>query len=130
MRFPGKEVKRMSRSSARLLYWSPRVLAAAFALFLSLFALDVFNEAHGFWHTVLAFSIHLIPSAIIVAVLVAAWRWEWIGAGLFTLVAVFYAWQVLPRHVDWAATISLPLLVMAALFLVNWVERAKVRAVL
>ena len=47
--FPGKEVKRMSRSAARLLYWSPRILTIAFGIFISLFALEAFNQFHGFW---------------------------------------------------------------------------------
>ena len=38
----------MSRVAARLLYWSPGTFSIAFAIFLSLFALDVFNEVHGF----------------------------------------------------------------------------------
>jgi hypothetical protein len=33
----------------RLLFWSPRVLCVAFAIFLSLFALDVFSEGLGVW---------------------------------------------------------------------------------
>lgn len=120
----------MTHFAARLLYWSPRILGIAFALFLSIFALDVFDEAHGFWPTALALCIHLIPTAVIAAVLVLAWRWEWAGAGLFSLAAALYAWTVLPRHVDWAVTLGLPLLIIAALFLANWVERAKLHAAL
>jgi len=70
----------MSRSAARLLFWSPRILAIALAIFLSLFALEAVNEFHGLWRTALAFSIGLVPALIVVAVLAAAWKWEWIGA--------------------------------------------------
>lgn len=115
----------MSRSVASLLYWSPRTLAIAFAVFLSAFALDVFNEAHGFGPVLVAFSIHIVPAVIVVAVLIAAWRWEWIGAVLFASIAAIYAWSVLPGHVSWVLTIDLPLLAIAALFLVNWIERAQ-----
>ncbi len=117
----------MSHFAARLLYWSPRVLAIAFAAFISIFALDVFGETHGFWITALALSIHLIPAAIVVAVLLLAWRWEWVGALLFTLTAAFYAWWALPRHLNWAVIIGGPLLVIAGLFLANWIERSKLR---
>lgn len=120
----------MSRSSARLLFWSPRILAIAFTLFLALFSLDAFNQVQGFWQTVLAFSLHLIPVAVVGAILIIAWRWEWVGAGLFALVALQYALKVLPRHVDWALTIAAPLLLIAALFLTNWIERAKLRSAL
>ncbi|MGB8031604.1 MAG: hypothetical protein WCF30_18280 [Terracidiphilus sp.] len=121
----------MSRLSARLLYWSPRILAIALAIFLSLFALEAFNEFHVFWKCILAFCIGLLPAAIVAAILSVAWRWEWVGAALFALAALYYAWSwtVPPRHMNWTATagISGPLLVIAALFLANWIERAKLR---
>jgi hypothetical protein len=118
----------MSRCLTSLLYWSPRVLGIAFALFLSFFALDVFREAHGLWSILSAFSVHLIPAAIVSAVLVIAWRHEWVAAVLFALAAAFYAWTVLPAHLDWALLVAGPLAVIAGLFFLNWVERGKLRA--
>lgn len=115
----------MSRVSARVLYWSPRILAILFAAFISIFALDVFGETHGFVQTALALAIHLIPTAIVAAILIVAWQWEWVGAALFLLFAAWYAWWALPKHLDWVAIISTPLLVIAALFLAGWIERAK-----
>lgn len=115
----------MSPFTARLLYWSPRILSILFAVFLSLFALDVFSEAHGFWPTALALAIHLAPAIVVLVVLALAWRREWIGSALFSLAAVFYAVRVLPRHLDWAIVIALPLLVIASLFLASWIERSK-----
>lgn len=123
----------MSRSTAKLLYWSPRILSIGFAIFLSLFALDVFDEFHGFWRIVAAFAIHLIPALIIVAVLIVAWRWEWIGAGLFLLGAVYYAMHMLHRNMSyWPAVvgISLPLVLIAILFLTSWIERSELRSAL
>jgi len=121
----------MSRLSARLLFWSPRILTILFVLFLSAFALEAFNDFQVFWKCVLAFCIGLLPAAIVAAILAVAWRWEWVGAALFTLAAVYYAWSwtIPPRHMQWEATagISGPLLVIAGLFLANWIERAKVR---
>jgi hypothetical protein len=120
----------MSRSVARLLLWSPRILTIAFALFVSIFALDVFGEFHGFWRVALALAIHLIPTFIVIAVLVAAWKWEWIGAAVFASLAAWYCWMAM--HKPWFGwsvilAIPLPLLVIAGLFLVNWIERAKLR---
>ena len=63
-----------------LLFWTPRVLCLLFAVFLSLFALDVFNEGYGFWKTILALFMHLVPTSIVLAVLAISWRWEWAGA--------------------------------------------------
>ena len=120
----------MSRSFARLLFWSPRILTSAFALFVSIFALDVFAEFHGFWRVALALAIHLIPTFIVIAVLVVAWKWEWIGAVVFASLAAWYCWTSI--HKPWFGwsvilAIPLPLLVIACLFLVNWIERAKLR---
>lgn len=112
----------------RLLYWSPRVLSIGLAAFLSLFALDVFNEPQGFWLTGLALMIHLAPALLVVAMLIAAWRWEWVGALLFALLAAVYTRDVLPKHPDWAAIVSAPLLLIAALFLTDWIVRIRVRA--
>ena len=78
----------MNTASRRLLFWTPRVICIAFAIFLSLFALDVFNEGYGFGKTLLALLIHLVPVYIVLLVLAIAWRWEWIGAAGFAGLAL------------------------------------------
>jgi len=111
----------------RLLFWSPRVLCIAFALFISLFALDVFNEGLGVVKTIAALSMHLIPTAIIVVVLAVSWRWEWVGGVLFVALGILYlarAWH----HPSWVVVISGPLFLVGALFLVDWSKRAEIRA--
>jgi lysylphosphatidylglycerol synthetase-like protein (DUF2156 family) len=117
----------MSTTSRRLLFWTPRVLSLAFAIFLSLFALDVFQEGHGFWRTLAALMIHLIPTALVLLVLLVAWRWEWVGALGYAGLALWYAKGVWRRHPDWVVVIAGPMLVMAALFLVNWLKHAELR---
>ena len=112
----------MTTSSRRLLFWTPRVISIAFAIFLSLFALDVFNEGYGFWKSLLVLSIHLVPAFSVLVVLAIAWRWEWIGAAGFAGLAMWYAKGVWRRHPDWVATIAGPLLVIAVLFLANWLQ--------
>jgi hypothetical protein len=111
----------------RLLFWSPRVLCIAFALFLSLFALDVFSEGLGVGKTIVAFSIHLIPTAIIAAVLALSWRWEWVGGILSIAAGILYLIRA-RHHPDWVVVISGPLFVLGALFLLNWWKRAEIRA--
>lgn len=120
----------MGRLALRLLYWSPRVLSIAFAFFLSLFALDIFREAMGWWPMAVALLVHLIPTAILAGVLVLAWRWEWTGAAIYTLAAVLYGTRVLPQHPSWFFSIAAPLLGIATLFLLNWINRSKMRAAL
>lgn len=114
----------MNHGEGRFWFWLPRTAAIIFAAFLSLFALDIFQLAHGFWQTALALSIHLIPSVVILAVLVVAWQWEWAGAILFALLAVVYMAMVLSsRHPSWALGISGPLLAIAGMFLLSWIKR-------
>ena len=110
-----------------LFFWTPRVLGFLFAGFLSLFALDVFNEGYGPWKTVLAFGIHLIPTFLVLAALAASWRWEWMGVLLFGGLAAYYV--VMTRgHQHWSAyaLISGPLLVTGLLFLVDWIYRTRI----
>jgi hypothetical protein len=119
----------MKEPVKRLLFWSPRILCIAFALFISLFALDVFGEGLGLWKTILALLIHLIPTAFIVVVLAVSWRWEWVGGVLFIAVGILYLSN--PRtwhHPSWIVVISGPLFVVGALFLLNWWKGAEIRA--
>jgi hypothetical protein len=103
----------------RVLFWAPRLLCIAFILFLSLFALDTFDEFNGFGPATVALLIHLVPSFIFTAVLLFAWMWDWIGAVLFSAFAVFYAATNF-RHPSWVLTISGPLFVVGLLFLASW----------
>lgn len=118
----------MNTRTKRLLYWTPRVLCLVFAIFLSLFALDVFGEGYGFWETVVALFMHLVPTFIVLIVLAIAWRWEWVGAVLFCGLAVFYVvwtWGRFPFGTYLA--ISGPLLLVGVLFLLNWRRRDELR---
>ena len=97
-------------------------------MFVSLFALDVFGESHGFRETIYALLIHLIPTYIVVIVLVIAWRWEWIGAILFIALGMFYidlTWGRFPWFTYLA--ISGPLFLVGILFAFNWVYRVQLR---
>ena len=116
----------MGVTSRRLLFWTPRVLCIAFALFLSLFALDVFGQGLGFWKTLSALMIHLIPTFIVVALLAVAWRREWIGAVGFVGAGGLYA-KIAWGHPDYILTISVPLFVLAVLFLANWLKHTELR---
>jgi hypothetical protein len=104
------------------------VLCIGFALFLGVFALDVFGEGYGFWKTILALLIHLIPTWLVLAVLAASWRWPWVGAVLFpALVCLYIAWTALRMH--WLAYLLIagPLFLLGVLFLLDWLVRHRVR---
>jgi len=105
----------------RLLFWTPRVLCILFAVFISLFALDVFGEGYTFWEMLLGFLIHLIPTGIVLVVLVISWRWEWVGGILFIALGVAYlvmSWN----KFHWSAYVAIsgPLFLIGVLFLISW----------
>ena len=94
----------MKRPARRLLFWTPRVLCLLFALFISLFALDVFGEGYGFWETLWALLMHLVPTIAVLIVLAIAWRWEWVGGILFIALGVFYI-VLAGSRVHWSASL-------------------------
>jgi len=119
----------MSAGLKRGLFWIPRILGILFAVFLSLFALDVFGEDRSFWETALALLIHLIPVYVVVIALVLAWRWAWVGAVVFTALAALYVILGWGRfHWSAYAVISGPLTLLGFLFHLNWIHRAQLRA--
>jgi len=120
----------MTAVQKKVLYWAPRGPGLAFALFLCLFALDVFGEGLGFWRTLLALLMHLVPVFVYLLFLALAWRWEWIGAVFLTILGCLQMRLMLSRHMPWEswALIAGPLWVLAALFLANWLKRKELRA--
>ena len=118
----------MSRGEKRLLYWAPRGLGIAFAVFISLFALHVFGEGYGFPDVVVAFLIHLVPTYLVLIALAIAWRWEWVGAAVFWALGAFYIW-LFRGDFDPVAflLISGPLFLTGGLFLVNWIYRDQLK---
>ncbi len=121
----------MTRIQGRLLFWVPRILSIAFACSITIFALDVFSEHLSFWQTALSLAIHLIPTCILVAAVVIAWRWEWVGAVVFGAFGALYIAMTLPRHhPDWILFIAGPALLVSGLFLADWIKRSSVRATL
>ena len=113
----------------RLLFWTPRILCLLFAAFLSIFAADVFGEGYGFWKTVLALLIHLIPTWLVLIMLAIAWRWEWAGGILLTGLGAFYLIAFWGRF-PWSTylCISGPLFLVGILFFLNWLCRGELRA--
>ena len=106
----------------RAMLWAPRLLAAAVSLFLAAFSLDAFGGAATFGAALPDFLIHLLPAAMVLAIVALSWNREWIGAVTFTALAVAYA-VAARAHPSWIATISGPLLVVAALYAWNWMRR-------
>jgi hypothetical protein len=95
--------------------WSPRILAILYIIFISLFALDIFSMGLTGWDVVVGLLMHLIPSMMIILALIIAWRSEVVGSIAFLLVGIWFALR-------WGGYgwLSVPLFVIAALFLLFW----------
>lgn len=118
----------MTGTMDRWLRWTPRALGLAFALFLGVFALDVFDGQHGFVQTLVALGMHLLPTLLVLATIALAWRWPWLGALVCLGLA---AWHIGPgpRHLslDSYLIIDGPLVLMALLFGLDALRRGRHR---
>jgi hypothetical protein len=119
----------MNKTTKQAIYWTPRIMGILFILFLSIFALDVFDEGFGFWATLGALIIHLLPSILLAIAVALAWRWEWIGTVIFVGWSVFYIVTArgFPLSV-YLMIAGIPFLV-GILFLVDWIYRKELHPV-
>ena len=103
-----------------LLVWTPRVLAILFALFISMFAMDVFQEKAGFWQTAVALGMHMIPTALIVLVLIVCWRYPFAGV-LFIGLGLAYIFGFPGRRFPFMTYVVIagPLLLCGGLFVLQ-----------
>lgn len=72
----------------KILHWTPRIICILAILFISMFAADSFAPELTFWQQIGGFIIHLIPSFILIALLIVAWKWEYIGGIIFIVIAL------------------------------------------
>lgn len=109
--------------------WVARVLAVLYALFIGLFALDVWGMEGTFGEKLGGFLIHLTPVYILIVLTIIAWRWPLIGGALFLLCAVvftlFFNW-----FGEWQLLLLMagPLVVIGVLFLTDgWWRREQLQ---
>ena len=78
----------MATTSRRLLVWTPRILGILVSLFIGIFALDAFSQGAPFLEALPDFLVHLIPSVVLLAVVGASWRSEWLAGLVFVGLAL------------------------------------------
>lgn len=76
------------KTSTKALSWTARILCILAILFVSLFALDSFSSERSFMQNALAFLMHLIPTFVLLAALIIAWKWERTGGILMTIIGL------------------------------------------
>jgi len=121
--------------SNKILHWLPRVICILSILFVSLFALDAFTPELTIWQQIGAFLIHLIPSFILLILLVIAWKWEFIGGIIFTVIGLGLSPLVFTHnynmnHSVWISlgiitSITIPFAIVGILFIVSHYRRKR-----
>ena len=119
----------MNKTTKQLLFWSPRVICILAILFISKFAADAFEQGLS------AVLIHLIPSFVLITFLIVAWKWEFIGGIIFTLIGLGFAPFIFMlnynrNHSIWISlqiilVITFPFIVVGILFIVSHLLKRK-----
>lgn len=79
------------KKSNGFLHWVPRILCILMILFISMFALDAFAPNLTIWQQLGGFLIHLIPSYILIAALIFAWKREHAGGWVFIIFGIGFS---------------------------------------
>ena len=124
----------MNRTT-KILHWFPRILCIIAILFISLFALDAFEPGLSLGQQLLAFLIHLIPSLILLAILLVAWKWEKIGGVIFIAIGLITSPLVFVHNYKmnesvWMSLgiiglITLPFILVGILFILSYYHKNK-----
>ncbi len=116
-------------------YWMPRIICILAILFVSMFAADAFGPGLTVWQQISGFLIHLIPSFILLAILVIAWKWEFIGGIIFSVIGIglspfLFIHNYRMNESFWMSLgiilmITFPFLIVGILFLVSHYRQKK-----
>ena len=120
----------VDRRLARLIYWSPRIAGILIIMFVSMFALDVFEEGRSLGEMLLGFLMHMLPSIAMTIVLALAWRWEWVGFVTFLIAGFFFLRVMIFNPMQGLGMFLLfsgPMFLIALLFGANWKWRKELR---
>jgi hypothetical protein len=79
------------KTSTKVLYWTARILCILAILFVSLFSLDSFSSERTVWQNIAAFLMHNIPSFVLLATLIIAWKWEKVGGIILTIIGLAFS---------------------------------------
>lgn len=127
------------KANVIILHWVPRIICILAILFISKFALNAFESYLTIWQQILLFMVHLIPSAILIGLLIIAWKWELLGGILFTLLGLGLTPMIFQHNYDMDQSIvmsfglvmmiALPLVIIGILFILSAVKRRKYRMI-
>lgn len=123
------------KKSIKLFHWLPRVLCILAILFVSIFALDAFSPELSVLQQIGAFFKHLIPSFILLALLILAWKKEFIGGIIFIIIGlglspIVFSHNYRMNHsvlmsLGIILTITIPFVLVGILFIISHFKKKK-----
>jgi len=122
------------KKSISLFHWLPRIICILAILFVSMFALDAFSPGLTIWQQIGGFLIHLIPSYILLAMLIVAWKWEYSGGITFTITGLAFCVSVfllnhnrnqfsVAQSAVNALLVAFPFVIVGVLFIVSYKKK-------
>ena len=123
------------KKSVKVYHWLPRIICILAILFISMFALDAFDPEKTIWQQLMAFIIHLIPSFILLAFLIIACKWEYIGGLIFIIIGLglstfvfmhnYKMNQSIGMSLGIIMAITIPFAIVGVLFMVSHFQKKK-----
>ena len=121
--------KNKSSPLASTIRWVARALCILAIAFISLFALDVFEQG-SLGQKIVAFLLHMVPSFVLIIALIVAWKHELVGGSLIALIGLatapfvyslnynrFHSVSIGLRN---AALIDVPFIIVGLLFIISY----------
>ena len=125
------------KTSIRVIHWLPRVICILAILFISMFAADAFAPVLTIWQQLGGFLMQLIPSFILLALLIVAWKWEYIGGIIFAVIGLGLSPFIFMHNYNMnhsvvmslgiILTITFPFVVVGILFIISHFMKKKNR---
>ncbi len=125
------------KKTIRFAHWAPRIICILAILFISLFAADAFDPGLTSGQQILGFIIHLIPSFVLIALLIIAWKWEYLGGIIFMIIGIglspfIFMGNYRMNHSVWLSlsiimAVTLPFAIIGFLFILSHFLKKKNR---
>lgn len=125
---------KVEKKVGKFLYWTPRILAIIFILFLMMFSLDVFEPGLTVWQIIIGLIMHNIPAFILAVIVAISWKHELVGAIAFVLAGLLYILLILFSSfegkfewymISYSLIIAGPAILVGVLFYLNWLKKKR-----
>jgi hypothetical protein len=117
------------KTSVKIVHWTPRIICIIAILFVSMFAFDSFSTGNTLLENLGSLLMNLLPSFMLIAFLIFAWKWEMIGGIIFIIIGLgfspflyshnFKMSQSVGSALGTVLLLTLPFIIVGVLFVVS-----------